>query len=503
MPQEQRRPSTAEVQRAEAAKVQVETDLFAIPGVHAVGIGYKRVDGKLTDEIGVVVYVDQKVPANQLAAGWLVPKAIKVWGAEEEPVPTDVVQRPRPVEYPHLPDGSLATRVRPVPGGRAIEGGLGGGTLGGWVWDDVNDEPVLLSNNHVLGGVVGANVYQPWGSTAATDQIADNVRTGTLDATIAAPTDSAHVVYEIEGISPGVFEITEPTLGMQVEKSGATTEHTTGTIVAINLSLGHRGSTRDFEMLPDEGQPRMAYYGDSGSVIVERNHPGGANWQRVVGLLWGGVPSQFNAYAHPISDVFTDLDLTTICSGLLRQLLDGLFAQDAGQMSSAPPYADVMVRPVVVQRPVTAVKPSRVWPPQVPEPMPTYPRLRPHSWSERVRLPRHRGIAREVEATLKEAPRGRKIAALVQEHRVPLARLAATRKHRRIVQEALEPFLHGLWSANEVLDRTVTPEDARRFARAVKALEEVPDLAGVTDHARSVLDGIAGRTLRELLLDDR
>lgn len=503
MPEEMRRPSAAEVEHASAAKAQVEADLFAIPGVHTVGIGYKRVGGKLTDEVSVVVYVDQKVPVDQLAPGWRVPASIEVWGADREPVQTDVVQRPRAVEYPHLPDGSLATRIRPVPGGRAIEGGLGGGTLGGWVWDDLNDGPVLLSNNHVLGGTVGANVFQPWGSTAAADQIADNVRTGTLDATIAAPTDADHVVYEIEGIAPGVYEITEPVLGMQVEKSGATTEHTTGTIVAIDLSLGHNGSTRDFEMLPDEGQLRMAYFGDSGSLVVERDHPEGAAWRRVVGLLWGGVPSEYNAYAHPISDVFADLDLTTICSGVVGQLLDGLFARDRGDRGLATRPADDLVGSVPARRLVPAVKPSRVWPPQLREPVLAHRPLRPQSWAERVRLPRHRGIAREVEVAIKETPGGREVAALVQEHRVPLARLAATRKHRRIVQEALEPFMDGLWSASEVLDRPVTAEDASRFARAVKALEEVPDLSGVTEHARKLLDGLAGHTLREVLRGHR
>lgn len=503
MPEEMRRPSAAEVEHASAAKAQVEADLFAIPGVHAVGIGYKRVGGKLTDEVSVVVYVDQKVPSDQLAPGWLVPRAIEMRGADRKPVPTDVVQRPRAVEYPHLPDGSLATRVRPVPGGRAIEGGLGGGTLGGWVWDDLNDGPVLLSNRHVLGGTVGANVYQPWGSTAAADQIADNVRTGTLDATIAAPTDADHVVYEIEGITPGVYETTQPVLGMRVEKSGATTEHTTGTIVAVDLSLGHNGSTRDFEMLPDRGQERMAYYGDSGSLVVERDHPEGAAWQRVVGLLWGGVPSEFNAYAHPIVDVFEDLDLTTVCSGLVGQLLDGLFASDHRDRGFAVLPVDDLATSWPVRRPVPAVTPSRVWPPRLREPVPAGRALRPQSWPERVRLPRHRGIARDVESAMKQTPRGRQIAALVQEHRVPLARLAATRRLRRVVQEALEPFLDGLWSAGEVLDRRVSSEDAHRFARAVQALDEVPGLSKVTEHARRLLDGMAGRTLREALHDRR
>ncbi|WP_153394137.1 chymotrypsin family serine protease [Ornithinicoccus halotolerans] len=503
MPEEIRQPSAEEVQRVSAAKSQAEVDLFAIPGVHAVGIGYKRVGGKLTDEVSVVVYVDRKVPEDQLLPGWLVPRSIEPFDAGAEPVRTDVVQRPRAVEYPHLADGSLATRVRPVPGGRSIQGGLGGGTLGGWVWDDLNDGPVLLSNNHVLGGTVGANVYQPWGSTSPADQIADNVRTGTLDATIAAPTDPDHIAYEIEGIAPAVYEITEPVLGMQVEKSGATTEHTTGTIVAIDLSLGHNGSTRDFEMLPDEGQLRMAYYGDSGSLIVERTHPEGAAWRRVVGLLWGGVPSEYNAYAHPISDVFEDLDLTTICSGMVSQLLDNLFVRAPREREFVLPPAARAVEFPRVRPPAHPVQPSRVWPPQLREVVAAPGGRSGRRWGDLVHLPRHRGIARDVEAAIKDTSRGREIAALVQQHRVPLARVAATRRHRRIVQEALEPFLQGLWSPDEVLDKAVTAEDASHFDRALTSLEEVPELAGLTRHARQLLDKAAGRTLREVLRDDQ
>lgn len=499
-------PSKSVVDRVSRAKQQAEHELFAIPGVHTVGVGFKRVDGKLTDEVAVLVYVDRKLPVKELREGWLVPRTVAVFG-DDEPVRTDVVERPRAVEYPHIADGALATRVRPVPGGRSIEGNNGGGTLGGWVWDRINDQPVLLSNNHVLGGISGANVYQPWGSTALSDQIADNVRTGTLDATIAAPSDPDHVVYEIEGVSPAVFEITAPTLGMAVEKSGATTEHTTGTIVAVNLSLGHNGSTADFEMDPDAGQPKMAYYGDSGSLIIERTHPDGANWKRVVGLLWGGVPSENNAYAHPIADVFDDLDLTTICSGVLGQVLDNLFADED----------DMRVR---LRFPVEADLPELRWPRRIPGAVvPGRVDARPSNirldrdpvggpsmidqlrrgWGKIVEAPRHRGLAREVEAALKTMPRGEKLASLVQVNRVPLARLAMDRSSRRVLQKAAGPFLEGVWSADELLAKSVSRDDVQRFRRALDQLEHKDSLKGLVTEARSLLEDLPGNTLNEVL----
>lgn len=504
MPDQPATPSREVVDHVTRAKQQAERDLFAIPGVHTVGVGYKRVDGKLTDEIAVLVYVDRKLPVAELRPGWLVPSTVATFGDEGEPVPTDVVERPRAVEYPHIPDGGLAGRVRPVPGGRSIEGNNGGGTLGGWVWDDVNDEPVLLSNNHVLGGIAGANVYQPWGSTSLADHIADNVRTGTLDATIAAPTDAAHVVYEIEGVGPAVYEVTAPVLGMAVEKSGATTEHTTGTIVAVNISLGHNGSTADFEVDPDAGVPKMAYYGDSGSLIVERIHPDGANWKRVVGLLWGGVPSQNNAYAHPIEDVFEDLELTTICSGLVQQLLDGMFGEDEdegdfGRFSRAIRREDLVE--VASPRPLPgAVVPGRVLrqPPNVPLEPRIGTRIR-SGWRRVVDVPRQRGLAREVEAAMKQTEHGARIAGLVQDHRVDIARLGMSRTHRRVIEKAAAPFLKGMWSADEVMSRPVTRDDADRFRRALETVAQDESIADLVAEARELLDQLPGQTLKEVL----
>ena len=496
-------PQPRSVDRALRAQQQVLRDFVAIPGVHAVGVGYKRRGGELTDEVAVIVYVDEKIPEDQLQPSWRIPESVRIRG-ERASVRTDVVQRARAVNYPHLPDGSLAGRTRPVPGGRSIEGFNGGGTLGGWVWDTVNDEPVLLSNNHVLSGVIGADVFQPWGSTAAADKIADNVRTGTLDATIAAPTTEDHVVYDIEGVGPGVYETTTPTLGMAVEKSGATTEHTTGVIVAVNLNLGHNGSTSDFEVDPDAGVDRMAFYGDSGSLIVERNHPDGSGWKRVVGLLWGGVPSERNAYAHPIEDVFADLQLTTICSGVMGRLLDGFASR---------PEPDGFVREITLVEPRRERTPPP-WPGRLPQPVtpgrvmaPEPPadleRLVRASMIDRLReigrVPRPRGLARDVESAMRGTRRGARLAELVQTHRVPLARAGMNRSTRRVLQEAAAPFLAGSSSAREVLGKPVGPEHVERFRTALDHLADDDSLSELVAEARVLLDRLAGRSLAEAL----
>jgi hypothetical protein len=458
---EYKTPSDAQMAQLTRAKEAAMDRLSRIPGVHTVGVGYKRRGDKVTDQLSVIVYVDHKLPPEEVERRWLIPSEIRFpWEKGEGVVATDVVERSRAVEYPHLADGALAGYVRPVPGGYSIEGSQGGGTLGGWVWDDLADRMVLLSNRHVLGSAVGANVYQPWGTTAPANQIADNVRTGTMDATIAAPTDPNHAIADIEGVGLAVFATTTAVLGMPVEKSGATTEHTTGTVVAVNLTKpAHIGSTNDFEVAKDAGQARFAYYGDSGSLIVERTPPSGIA-KRVVGLLWGGDPPLGNAYGHQILDVFADLNLTALCQGTVASAFDSMFA---GEFAVVPP-------------------------PPIPH------RRHPLPW------PRHRGLAREMEARLKQTKRGEKLAELVHRNGVGLAQLVMDPPARRVLEAAAAPFVGGLWSVGEVLDREVTADDVARFRRALAtAAERVPDLEELVAEARSLLDEVSGRSFADVL----
>ena len=40
--------------------------LFGRPGVHGVGVGWVAKDGAETDEVGLLVYVDKKLPVHEL-----------------------------------------------------------------------------------------------------------------------------------------------------------------------------------------------------------------------------------------------------------------------------------------------------------------------------------------------------------------------------------------------------------------------------------------------------
>jgi hypothetical protein len=70
-------------------KKKVEAHLRTYPGVHAVGIGEKYVNGKPSGEPSIVVLVIEKKPLNQLKAEEVIPSEI-------EGIKTDVIQVPMP-----------------------------------------------------------------------------------------------------------------------------------------------------------------------------------------------------------------------------------------------------------------------------------------------------------------------------------------------------------------------------------------------------------------------
>lgn len=487
--------------RVERAKTVALSRLLAIPGVHAVGIGYKRRGGEELDELAVVVFVDKKLRPEDVPPDWMVPPDIRFFMdsvEEEEVVRTDVVEQPRPVEFPHIPDGTLATRARPAAGGRSIwRSGGGGGTLGGWVWDDLNDEVVLLTNHHVLGGVIGTPVFQPWGSTAAADHIADLVRTGTLDATIAVPVTDTDVLQEIEGLGPAVYEVTPATLKMEVEKSGATTEHTIGRVEYVSLTPKHPpyASTNDFlvkPINPTDPPKGFGWHGDSGSLIVESNKPPGRTWKRVVGLLWGGIDSGSYGgwgYAHQIQDVFENLNLGTLCAGAFEEFLDNLFVKN---FSTEP----VSVTPIQLPGPVAAAIT-----PQLPTTVPVLALIL-QQVTTGARRPRalHRGIARDVERRLCTTRAGNELVAAIHEHRVGLVRLILDRGTRRAIAAAAAPFVDGIWTAEELLGRQVTDDDISRFHRLVRMAEDQrPELRPLLEVLNRIIEELPGRSLIDVM----
>lgn len=310
------------------------------PNVVGVGVGFREIRGRRTDEICVVALVRQKIPKAGLTPEALVPTKI-------EGVSTDVI-----------PVGTLSAfasrteRQRPVPGGVSVgHYKVTAGTLGGVVRDRSSGVRMILSNNHVLANSNDARpgdpVLQPGpadGGRVARDMIAELERfkpiefstgpgtcglaqsyakfgnaiskllkskhrievfqsdpeaSNRIDAALARPLDGVEILDEILEIGV-IAGVTPASLGLNVRKSGRTTALTTGQInvleATVNIQYGDQ--TARFEGQIVTGP--MSEPGDSGSLLVASDN------HLAVGLLFAGS-TQATVY-NPIQEVLSGLE---------------------------------------------------------------------------------------------------------------------------------------------------------------------------------------------------
>ncbi len=331
-------------QQADVTHVK-ETHKDAIlskPNVVGVGIGYKVIKGRRTDELCTVVLVRQKIPEAGLDPEALV-------APEIDGVATDVVQV-----------GNLwalqspIDRWRPAPGGVSLgHYQVTAGTFGSVVRDRATGERLILSNNHVLANSNDANpgdpILQPGvadGGKVENDTIArlerfcpiefstlppvcplaigvvnmanalarvlgsrhrlqaiqsDPTASNLVDAAVARPLDNNDILAEILVIGV-VGGTTEATLGMSVRKSGRTTGLTTGeiTVLEATVDVGY-GSGRTARFDEQIVTSPMSSPGDSGSLLVAGDS------QHAVGLLFAG--SDQTTIHNPIQAVLDCLEV--------------------------------------------------------------------------------------------------------------------------------------------------------------------------------------------------
>ncbi len=330
----------ASIATIQSLKQRYITDLLSRRNVVACGIGYKVREGVQTRELSLVVSVTHKVHPSALTPEDLIP-------AQVEGVPTDVVelgvlrafQGPRDRWRPVVPPGVSIGHVH-----------ITAGTFGCLVRR--GSELFILSNNHVLADVNKGNpgdpILQPgpadggtagdaiatleefvpldFGTTEPECRIATLLATGLnklaelsgsrhrlepvqqtpgvnrVDAALARPLSTDLVRPDILdiGIPTGIGEAT---LGMNVQKSGRTTGHTTGMITQIDATvrIDYYGPSALFE-----GQliaSPMSQPGDSGSAVLDED-------RRVVGLLFAG--SDAATIINPIADVLTALRIEVV-----------------------------------------------------------------------------------------------------------------------------------------------------------------------------------------------
>lgn len=307
--------------------------------VVGVGIGYKVKGGQPLDTLSVVVSVERKLPAAQLAPSDLIPPTL-------DGVPTDVVETGR---FRAFQDPTR--RYRPAPPGVSIGHPLvTAGTFGCVVRRGT--DLFLLSNNHVLaatnrgrpgdrirqpgpvdGGTVADEIAElvafvpirfgdepatcPWaeafvrwlnellrliGSSHRLQAVRRQAAWNEVDAAIARPFNPADITPAILqiGIPKGVAT---PTLGMEVQKFGRTTGYTRGRILQVDVTanVDYDGRIATFHGQVMAGA--MSAPGDSGSAILDMNG-------RLVGLLFAG--SETTTLIHPIERVLQALQVEAV-----------------------------------------------------------------------------------------------------------------------------------------------------------------------------------------------
>jgi len=317
-------------------------DLLKKHNVLATGIGYKTSAGQKSPNLSIICSVEKKLPKAQLSSKDLVPQQV-------DGVTTDVVESGRiRALNAHL------LRHRPAPGGVSIgHRDITAGTLGCIV--KKNGQRVILSNNHVLANSnaaqIGDAILQPGphdGGKFPDDHIANLLEfipislsggidlpsdcpignsfasvlnlfaaaTGSrtrlqavriqaednlVDAAIAKPLNDSDVSDDILDIG-AIAGMTQGLLGMTIQKSGRTTEYTTGTIDQVDVTVNVQYGGGQIGRFTDQllAGP-MSQGGDSGSAVLD-------NDKNLVGLLFAG--SDTTTIINRMENVFSALGLS-------------------------------------------------------------------------------------------------------------------------------------------------------------------------------------------------
>lgn len=337
------------MKQARTAAEKFRRELEGRPGVVAVGHGFKRRGGELTDISSVVVFVRRKRPLSALTAAQVIPRGV-------DGVPTDVVQVKKVNAL--LPGGSPAGREqagqvlvpaypekkRPCPGGYSLGHPLiTAGTLGlPVVMRD--GRKALLTNTHVAaphwGGPVKAGdpILQPgpYDGGGPEDAVArllawapiDPGKPNQVDGALAL-IDESRVDWRIEAVTPVYGKAGNGQPGDQVIKAGRTTGLTQGKIsvvgaaVEVDYGAPSTGSgqaftalfTEQLEIVSADGKAFSAG-GDSGSAILSEDG------QEVLGLLFAG--DGVTTYANPMSLVQQALGFDIVAAPLPETIAEQL-----------------------------------------------------------------------------------------------------------------------------------------------------------------------------------
>ncbi len=332
-----RKPKRTSAKFMEQLKQFVRTqgmDYLRDKNISSVGIGFKQVDGKPTDEISVQFTVDRKSAPEALDSldTTEIPKSFVIDGVE---VPTDVIQRNYEPDFKIVAEAAPVprkSRIDPiVPGVSVANKKVTAGTIGGIVFDRLNGTPYILSNWHVLNGplgMIGDEIVQPGpfdDNRVQLNHIGKLVRShlgAAGDCAIASIEDRAFN-QEILDLGVKVEKLGEPELGDKVIKSARTTGVTHGIVTRVHTiakidygeptgeqAVGGFEIGPDPDNFPDNGEISMG--GDSGAFWLFKASNGKPS-KIMAGLHFAGEgPSDPNEHAiacYPRS-VFEKLEIS-------------------------------------------------------------------------------------------------------------------------------------------------------------------------------------------------
>ncbi|MCX4092952.1 S1 family peptidase [Nocardia sp. alder85J] len=311
--------------RMVSAMEEVQAGILALEPVRGIGVGLRKENGRLTDELAIIIYL--RGDAGDLA----------------HRLPTTIRDYPVAVQEADFQPQAVATekralakadtkRYNPLLGGISMAPSRledGAGTLGLMVRGNyAHEEAMMLSNYHVM--CLKDGLAQP-GDEMCQEARSDNTigwcgncaelrrwfvgnvpiasKEYGVDAAVAVKTARDALISEVVSIGK-LLGAGEPAVGMAVRKRGRTTELTSGRIQSISASIresvgppyGEVIMSNQITVVGDTGP--FTAGGDSGSVYVNP----AAN--KVVGLHWGSTTTDGDSVGNHISAVVAALNIS-------------------------------------------------------------------------------------------------------------------------------------------------------------------------------------------------
>ena len=287
---------------------RLDEQLIKCKGVIGIDVEHKRVNGQKTDTLGVTVYVEKKLPLQQLSADEAIPPTIS-------DIPTDVVEcvnlwglwkpsKQMVADVKAQPSkGSATVGTDPLVGGLSIANQYDHpgvfGTLG--IILTSNYVPTALSCAHVMVDPEHPpreqGVTEPPGNYPANSMGKVSLYYYGGDENV-----DAALVPIISGRSSSLWTVKDigtihgwgtASVGDNVEKVGAASEHTFGEISSTTFTLtifDPNWGVRTFtNLIKVDGQ--FASPGDSGSAVINRET------KKMVGMVKAGGQTRTGVFS--------------------------------------------------------------------------------------------------------------------------------------------------------------------------------------------------------------